>query len=55
MTAADKRVVEGLKLPSTGPLTEAERGWIELLRAIFNDRVPAPTLKLMQAIRTASP
>jgi hypothetical protein len=37
-----KRVVEGCKLPSAGPATDNERAWVEFLRIIYNDAVPAP-------------
>jgi hypothetical protein len=46
--------VAGFKLPSDGTLTENERLWIEMLRLLFNDRVPVPTLPLVQALRTAA-
>ncbi|MCB6179024.1 hypothetical protein LHP98_12905 [Rhodobacter sp. Har01] len=36
------RVIEGFKLPWDGALTENERLWIEILRIVCNDRVPAP-------------
>ena len=40
------------RLASCAPLTEAERGWIDLLRAIFPDGVPGPNLRLTQAVRS---
>ena len=51
MTGTEKRVVAGFMLPSDAPLTEADHGWIELLRIIFNDRVPSPNLETVRAIR----
>lgn len=45
------RVIEGFKLPSDGPLSENERLWIEILRIIWNDRVPAPDHPTVVALR----
>lgn len=53
MTDRDRRVVEGFRLPSIAPLTENERAWIDMLRAIVGDRDPAPTLEAVQALRRA--
>ena len=39
------------RLASRAPLTEAELGWIDLLRAIWPDRVPPPDLASVQAFR----
>ncbi len=36
---------------STRPLTSNEREWIETLRMMTEDRVPAPTLRAVQALR----
>ena len=33
------------------PLTDNEREWIETLRLMTQDSVPAPTLRAIQAIR----
>ena len=49
----DRRVVAGFKLPSTSPITENERAWIDMLRCIVGDADPAPTLAGVQALRQA--
>ena len=46
-----RRVVEGFKLPSDAPPTENERIWIEFLRIICNDEVPAPDSKMVVGLR----
>jgi hypothetical protein len=46
-----RRVVEGFKLPSDAPPTENERIWIEFLRIIYNDEVPAPDSKMVVGLR----
>ena len=33
------------------PLSDSERYWVELIRLSSNDRDPAPTLALTQALR----
>lgn len=38
--SAKKRVVEGCKLPSAGPITHDERAWIDFLRIVYDDTVP---------------
>jgi hypothetical protein len=53
MNGDDRRVVEGLKLPSTRPITENERAWIDMLRCIVADADPRPTLEAVQALRLA--
>ena len=45
------RVVDGLKLPSDAPITENERVWIEFLRIICNDEVPAPDSEVVVGLR----
>ncbi|MDB5660355.1 MAG: hypothetical protein JWS10_2970 [Cypionkella sp.] len=47
------RMFEGFAVPQDGPLTEAEKGWIELLRVICFDGVPPPSLEPVQALRDA--
>ncbi len=47
----DRKVVACFKVPATTPPTEVELAWIEFLRLICNDAVPAPTLALMQRLR----
>ena len=37
MSAQNRLVVEGFKLPSTDPITESELAWIEMLRCIAVD------------------
>ena len=44
MSANDRRVVEGFKLPSTAPITANETAWIDMLRCIVGDGDPPPTL-----------
>ncbi|WP_054005035.1 hypothetical protein [Cypionkella psychrotolerans] len=39
--------------PQDGPLTKAEKGWVELLRAICYDGVPTPSLPVVQVLREA--
>jgi hypothetical protein len=41
-SCAEKRVVEGCKLPSVSPITDDELAWIEFLRIVYDDAVPAP-------------
>ena len=43
MMKHDRRVVEGFKLPSTGPITENEFAWVEMLRLVVGDDDPPPT------------
>jgi len=38
----ERRVIEGCKLLSAGPLTGHELAWIEFLRIIYDDAVPSP-------------
>ena len=40
-----------IRLQSHGALSVEEEGWIDILRAIAPDRVPKPTLKMVQALR----
>ena len=51
MNKDNRRVVAGFKLPSTSPITENERAWIDMLRCIVGDADPAPTLADVQALR----
>ncbi|WP_431297866.1 hypothetical protein [Tabrizicola sp. BL-A-41-H6] len=46
-----RRVVDGFKLPSDAAITENERAWIEFLRIICNDRVPAPGSDMVVELR----
>ena len=48
-----RKSYEGFVVPQDGPLTEAERGWIEILRVISYDAVPAPSVPVVQALREA--
>jgi hypothetical protein len=50
-TSTDKRVVEGCKLPSAGPITHDEMTWIEFLRMVYDDAVPAPTFHQVVLLR----
>ena len=49
--SAKKRVVEGCKLPSTGPITNDEMTWIEFLRIVYDDAAPAPTFDQVVLLR----
>jgi hypothetical protein len=49
--SAKKRVVEGCKLPSTGPITHDELAWIEFLRIVYDDAVPAPNFDQVVLLR----
>ena len=51
MNKDNRRAVAGFKLPSTAPITENERAWIDMLRCIVGDADPAPTLAGVQALR----
>ena len=53
MSANDRRVVEGFKLPSSAPITANETAWIDMLRCIVGDGDPPPTLGAVQALRVA--
>jgi hypothetical protein len=44
-------IVEGFRLPAEHPLTAQESAWIDALRSITGDRVPLPTLRLVQGLR----
>jgi hypothetical protein len=50
-TISGKRIVEGCKLPSTGPITDDERAWIEILRIVYDDVVPAPNFDQVVQLR----
>ena len=45
------RTFEDFLLASHKPLTAAERGWIDILRAMFPGGVPRPNLRRAQALR----
>ena len=47
----DKRIVEGCKLPSAGPITNDEMTWIEFLRIVYDDTLPAPTFDHVVLLR----
>lgn len=47
----DRRVVAGCKLPSVGLVTDTERAWVEFLRIIYNDAVPAPSFDQIVLLR----
>ena len=47
----ERRVVGGCKLPSAAPITDDERVWIEFLRIIYDDAVPAPTFDQVVLLR----
>ncbi len=48
-----RKMFEGFVPPQDGPLTEAEKGWIEIIRVICYDEVPRPSLEVVQALRDA--
>ena len=48
-----QQVVEGFRLPATGPLTEHEAAWVGVIRAIAGGTDPAPSLAAVQALRRA--
>lgn len=48
-----RKMFEGFVVPQDGPLTEAERGWVEIIRVICFDGVPRPSLEPVQALRDA--
>jgi hypothetical protein len=49
--STEKRVVEGCKLPSVGPITDAEQAWIEFLRIVYDDVVLAPNFDQVVLLR----
>lgn len=46
-----RRVVDGFKLPSSAPPSETELAWVEFLRIISNDEVPAPDSEIVVGLR----
>lgn len=48
-----RKIFAGFVAPQDGPLTAAERSWVELLRVICYDPVPPPSLPVVQALREA--
>lgn len=50
-SSTDKRVVEGCKLPSAGPLTVHELAWVEFLRIVYDDAVPTPNFDQVVLLR----
>ena len=48
-----RKMFEGFVVPQDGPLTKAERGWVEIIRVICFDGVPPPSLEPVQALREA--
>ncbi len=53
MSAKDRYVYEGFKLPSTDPITKNELAWVDMLRPIVGDADPSPPLAGVQALRVA--
>jgi hypothetical protein len=49
--STEKRVFEGCKLPSAGPITHDELAWIEFLRIVNDDVVPAPNFDQVVLLR----
>lgn len=45
------KVVAGFRAPSDAPLTENEWKWVEILRILCNDNVPAPNLPITVSLR----
>ncbi len=48
-----RKTFAGFVVPHDGPLTKAEKGWVELLRVICYDGVPTPSQPVVQALREA--
>ena len=46
-----RSAIDGFKLPSDGALTANEQVWIEFLRIICNDEVPAPDSGMVVKLR----
>ncbi|MFN5997325.1 MAG: hypothetical protein ACK47C_10245 [Paracoccaceae bacterium] len=46
-----QRTVDGFKLPADGAMTENERTWVEFLRIISNDAVPALDSEMVVGLR----
>ena len=53
MSKNDRRVVEGFKLPSTGPITDNEFAWVEMLRLVVGDDDPPPTSEALSTFQQA--
>lgn len=49
--STERQVIDGCKLPSTDPLTENELAWIEFLRIVYADHVPAPNFDQVVLLR----
>jgi hypothetical protein len=47
----DRFNLAGFRLPAAHPLTDHEAAWVDVLRSITDDRVPAPTLRTVQGLR----
>ena len=47
----ERKIVNDTRLPWDGEITENERAWIEFLRIICNDEVPAPASEPITALR----
>lgn len=50
-----QRVIEGFRLPDDAPATQNEQLWIEFLRLVFYDHVPAPRMKIQSARQVLCP
>ncbi len=48
-----RKMFQGFVVPQDGPLTEAERLWVDIIRVICFDGVPRPSLEPVQALRDA--
>ena len=48
-----RKMFQGFVVPQDGPLTEAERLWVDIIRVICFDEVPRPSLEPVQALRDA--
>lgn len=51
IASTGRRLIEGCKLPSTNPLTGNELAWVEFLRIIYADEVPAPNFDQVVQLR----
>lgn len=53
MSGKDRQVFEGVKAPSSDPITDNELAWIHLLRSVLGDDDPLPTLAGVLALGIA--
>jgi hypothetical protein len=51
----EPRVIDGVRLPDDGSLTENEKAWIEFIRLVSKNTDPEPTFRAVQALKQAMP